>query len=88
MKRADELRKLELQVRIRMRRERWRARLSGGVPAGGEVPLPPNIFPRSQTLRMVLAHPGVAAGAFAAAAILGPSRLVRWAAMLLPLLRR
>lgn len=88
MKRADELRTLELQIRIRMRRERWCARLASGAPDGGADRGGPDTFPRSQTLRMVLAHPGVAAGAFAAAAMLGPSRLIRWAAMLLPLLRR
>lgn len=88
MKRADELRQIELQILIRMRRERWRARLAGGAFAGGADQRPPETFPRSQTLRMVLAHPGVAAGAFAAAAALGPSRLIRWATVLLPLLRR
>lgn len=81
-----ELRKLELRLRIEHLRERWRVRLMADpAPAGeGEG----HAFPRSRTLRALMAHPGAAAAGVAAAAVLGPSRLIRWASWLLPLLMR
>lgn len=93
MNRVDELRKIELRMRIGHRRERWRERVrSRKVLREAERLLASTDdhtgFPRSRSLRVLLSHPLAASMGVAAAAIIGPSRLIRWGAWLLPLLMR
>lgn len=92
-----QMRKLEVRMRIAQRRERWRNRLlstrsdvAASVAREGmaAVEAVADHFPRSQTVRLLLAHPGAALAAAAAVVLVGPARLVRWGLWLLPLLRR
>lgn len=92
MNRADELRKIELRMRIEHRRERWRERMLSRKAIRAAEQLLASAdgsgFPRSRSLRLLLTHPLAASAGVAAAAIIGPSRLIRWGAWLLPLLMR
>lgn len=79
----------ELLARIARQRERI-AMLEGSPAVAGAKPEPPLDESTSEAaLRLARAHP-VAAGALAAGAVavLGPRRIVRWAAWLLPVLWR
>lgn len=81
----------ELLARIARQRERI-AMLEGAPAAGGagpKPPPPPDETASEAALRLARAHP-VAAGALAAGAVavLGPRRIVRWAAWLGPVLWR
>mgnify|MGYP001021138429 CR=1 FL=1 len=87
MSQARELRKIELRMRIGHRRERWRARLQRDTAEKSGAPADPP-FPRSQSLRLLLSHPGAAVAGVAAVALIGPARLIRWGVWLLPLLRK
>lgn len=90
MSQADELRKIELRMRIEHRRERWREQVrSRKVLREAERLLASADgmgFPRSRSLRVLLRHPLAATAGVAVAAIIGPSRLIRWGSWLLPLL--
>ncbi|MBP7567434.1 MAG: hypothetical protein KA795_15655 [Burkholderiaceae bacterium] len=50
--------------------------------------LPPEEFPRSVTMQLVMRHPALAIGAVALVLAIGPSRLARSASWLLPMLMR
>lgn len=79
----------DLLARIARQRERI-ATLEGSPPVAAAKPEPPPDESASEAaLRLARAHP-VAAGALAAGAValLGPRRIVRWTAWLLPLLWR
>lgn len=54
----------------------------------GTVPVGPGGFPRSVTMRLLMQHPALAVGAVALALAIGPSRLLRTAGWVLPVILR
>lgn len=52
------------------------------------VPAVPGGFPRSITMRLLMQHPALAVGAVALALAIGPSRLLRTAGWVLPVVLR
>lgn len=85
--------KAQLLQRMQGQRDRWRQAREPAVEGGaGEVPETTegteDRFPRSQTVRFLLANPALAVAAVGAVIAVGPARLVRWGAWLLPLLVR
>ncbi|GAB1386705.1 hypothetical protein MASR1M59_18530 [Melaminivora sp.] len=79
--------------RIRVQRERWRARRQAQRHMQAAMPRQPSgVNPAAPLADRLLAfarlHPVFVAAAAGAAALAGPRRLLRWAGLLLPLAAR